>query len=56
MKIFVAEVLLQVTTDENIEVILSKTNHNHNACPVEVEVIKTLSSMKNNFCIEQRKV
>jgi hypothetical protein len=37
-----------ITTDVNIKVIVSKTDHNHNACPVEVEVIKSLSSMKNN--------
>jgi len=25
-----------ITNDDNIEVIISKTDHNHSACPVEV--------------------
>ncbi|KAE9538617.1 hypothetical protein AGLY_005716, partial [Aphis glycines] len=37
-----------ITTDESIKVIISTTDHNHSACPVEVEVAKTLSLMKNN--------
>lgn len=38
-----------ITTDDSIKVIVSTTDHNnHRACPIEVEVIKTLSSMKNN--------
>jgi hypothetical protein len=30
-----------ITTDVNIKVIVSITDHNPNACPVEVEVIKS---------------
>lgn len=37
-----------ITTDESIKVIISTTDHNHSACPVEAEVAKTLSLMKNN--------
>ncbi|KAL4082685.1 hypothetical protein QTP88_029745 [Uroleucon formosanum] len=40
--------LRSITTDDSIKVIVSTTDHNHRACPVEVEVLKTLSSMKNN--------
>jgi len=37
-----------ITIDESIKVVISTTDHNHSACPVEVEVAKTLSLMKNN--------
>ena len=52
MKIVFDEVF-QLMKSENIEVIIYKTDHNHYACPVEV--IKTLSSTNNFFCIEQLK-
>lgn len=37
MKIVVKE----VGTNDNNEVIVSKTDHNHSACPVEVKAIKS---------------